>query len=95
MKKNFKNVGLILGMVAMTAFTMTSCAEAEAAAEEVKTEAEATTEEVVTEVEEVVAPVTEEAKCGAEGDGKCGAEAATEAVDGAAEVVEGAAKCGE
>ena len=64
MKKNFKNVGLILGMVAMTAFTMTSCAEAEAAAEEVKTEAEATTETVTETVTEEVETVVEEAKCG-------------------------------
>ena len=61
MKKNFKNLGLILGMVAVTSFTMTSCAEA---VEEVKTEAEGATEVVTEEVIEVVteevAPATEE-----------------------------------
>lgn len=94
MKKNFKNVGLILGMIAMTSFTMTSCAEAEAAADDAKTEAEGKVEEKVEEVkEEVIETVTtEEVKCGAEMDGKCGAEGATEVVEGAVETTTEAIK---
>lgn len=61
MKMNFRKIGFILSMVAMTSFAMTSCAEGE---EEVTTEAEGDahgkTEEVKPEeTPEVVTPEVE------------------------------------